>query len=201
GGGESVLGQRHAGFERHQRLVVGGLVIAVVSAADDGADVARNFGITRSGVAAASQERTATGKSEYANYADHYFATFKIRLLRVSMTKRFPWVSNATPKGRRSCVSVAGRPSSSLSPSSPVPTTVRMTPLSRLMARTAPLSVSAKYRSPSGPISRSWGLLICASMAGPSSPLKPAVPVPASVSIMPVARSMTRMRLLIESEM
>ncbi len=47
-----------------------------------------------------------------------------MRLLRESITYRFPSGSNATPKGRRKRVSAAGSCSSSSIPSSPVPTTV-----------------------------------------------------------------------------
>ena len=64
----------------------------------------------------------------------------------------------------------------------PPPAKVVMVPFSSIR-RMRLLAVSATSTSPSGSRARSRGWLSWARVAGPASPVKPAVPVPATVEI------------------
>ena len=84
-----------------------------------------------------------------------------------------------------SSASVAG-PSSPLFPAVPVPATRVITPAADTL-RTSLLPVSAIRNPPSAVTATPRGPWSWASVAGPSSPLFPAVPVPATRVITPIA--------------
>src|SRR5580700_8315224 len=98
---------------------------------------------------------------------------------------RLPAESAATLSGLHNWALVAG-PLSPLKAQVPVPATVVIAPFEALRTRLLP--VSAKYGLPaeSTPTLKLWKALFnWALVAGPLSPLKPAVPFPATVVITP----------------
>ena len=112
---------------------------------------------------------------------------------------RLSKLSTARPLGELSRAAV-GTPPSPLKPAVPVPATVVIVPSASTL-RTRWLLASAMYRLPLLSNTMSWGLSICAIVAGPPSPLKPALPgVPATVVITP-AVSILRMAVFHESAM
>ena len=121
-------------------------------------------------------------------------ATRRMRLLPVSAIKNPPLASGETENGRFSCAASAGPPSPE-SPCVPLPATVVMTPAGEIN-RTRWLPVSGKRMLPSGSAAMPRGAAICANVAGPPSPEKPNVPVPAIVVMMPVALDTCLMRWL-----
>ena len=74
-------------------------------------------------------------------------------------------------------------------------------PLGAPIIRTRLLLVSRMTTSPPGVRVRPRGSASRAEVAGPLSPPKPLLPVPATVLMIPEPRSTIRMRLLIESAM
>ncbi len=112
--------------------------------------------------------------------------TSRTRLLLASAMKRLPAASTATPVGEYSSALVAGPPSPER-PKAPLPATVLMTPAGDT-SRTRLLPWSAMKRSPAASTANPTGLparLSSAAVAGPPSPLKPRVPLPATVVIVP----------------
>ena len=109
---------------------------------------------------------------------------------------RLPAPSSATLRGAPSCAAVAAPPSPN---DDPPPATVEIFPEESTL-RMRLLFTSAMYRLPAASSATSWGLLSCAAVAAPPSPLKPAVPVPATVEITP-AEFTLRMRWLFHSAM
>ena len=84
--------------------------------------------------------------------------------------------------GKSNWALVAG-PLSPLKPCVPFPATVVITPLETLRMRW--LEASAMYRLPAAVHGDTVGVINCAPVAGPLSPLKPCVPLPATVVITP----------------
>src|ERR1039457_6435691 len=109
---------------------------------------------------------------------------------------RLPAESAATPPGPANWALVAG-PLSPLKPSVPLPATVVITPFETL--RTREFQASAMYRLPAASTATPEGQYNWARVAGPLSPLKPAVPLPATVVITPFET--LRMRWLYWSAM
>ena len=111
-----------------------------------------------------------------------------------SATNRLPAPSTATLSGY-SCALVAGPPSPER-PSVPLPATVVMVPLAETR-RIRRLPRSARNRLPEPSTARPVDSvsISCAFVAGPSSPEKPAVPVPATVVMIPLGETF-RMRAL-----
>src|ERR1035438_3963196 len=119
-----------------------------------------------------------------------------MRPLYVSAMYRLPAASKAMPEGLYSPALVAG-PVSPLKPPVPFPATVVITPLETLRMRLLP--ESAIYRSPAESTTTPEGWFSWAPVAGPSSPLKPWVSLPAAVVIIPFET--LRMALTIGSAM
>jgi len=86
-----------------------------------------------------------------------------------------------------------------LAQSAPVPATVVIVPAA-LTRRTTRLFVSAMRKPPSPVDATAVGPLIVAEVAGPLSPVYPAVPFPATVVITPAGETL-RTRLLFPSAM
>src|ERR1022692_977423 len=124
--------------------------------------------------------------------------TVRIRWLPVSAMNRLPKASTATPYGTLSCASVAGPPSP-LNPAVPVPATVVIIPPADTF-RIRWLPASAMNRLPAASTNTPAGLDIWAAMARPPSPLNPAVPVPATVVIIPPADTFRIRELLVSDE-
>src|SRR5690242_20704856 len=124
-------------------------------------------------------------------------ATFRMRLLLVSTTYRFPAESTPTDPGELRDALVAA-PLSPANVAVPLPATVVRTPL--LSFRTRLLFWSAIYKLPALSNAMPDGEFNDALSAGPPSPANPDVPLPATVVMMP-ALSTLRMRLLLLSEM
>src|ERR1039457_3865884 len=123
--------------------------------------------------------------------------TFRIRLFIRSAMKRLPALSTATSLGWFSSAAVAGPPSP-LKPAVPLPATVLIVPAAvTFRMRLLP---SAMKRLPALSTAMPAGWNSSAEVAGPPSPLKPAVPLPATVLIVPAAVTF-RMRLLVSSAM
>jgi hypothetical protein len=124
-------------------------------------------------------------------------ATSRMRLLLLSAMKRWPRLSTATPAGLPRLALMAGPPSPRLGSHGPPPATVVMMPVAaptRRM-RSLPLSGIKRFPALSREIPEFHMLkLRLALVAGPPSPLKPAVPFPATVVIFPVVLSTRRMR-------
>ena len=87
----------------------------------------------------------------------------------------------------------ADGPPSPEKPKSPVPANVVTTPPGETR-RTRALAPSLTQSSPAGPTARPRGPARRAAVAGPSSPEKPASPVPATVAIFPLVTSILRTR-------
>src|SRR6516165_9706379 len=127
------------------------------------------------------------------------FETLRMRRLNESAMYRLPAESTATLSGLDNLALIAG-PLSPLKPAVPFPATVVMTPFETLRTRLLPESAMYRLPAESTPTLKlveakfNWALV-----AGPLSPLKPAVPFPATVVITPFETS--RMRLLPESAM
>ena len=119
--------------------------------------------------------------------------TLRIRLLPLSVKRKPPSGVAATPQTPEICAAVAG-PLSPLKPEFPVPATVVIIPAGETL-RIRALLKSAIRKPPSAVAATAVGEWIWAAVAGPPSPLKPAVPVPATVVIIPAAETF-RMRSL-----
>ena len=104
-----------------------------------------------------------------------------------------PPPSTATPVGNLNAALVAGPPSP-LKPAMPMPASVVMTPEVTFTRRMRWLDLSAMSTLPHPSATAPYGDLKPALVAGPPSPLKPPVPVPASVVISPVPTATRRMR-------
>src|SRR6185437_2942101 len=111
--------------------------------------------------------------------------TFRTTLFVVSAIRAAPSAVAVTPRGLLSWALVAG-PSSPLLPAVPVPATREITPAADTF-RTTLLLLSAIRNPPSAVTATPPGALSWASVAGPPSPLLPAVPVPATRVITPAA--------------
>src|SRR5579871_1826667 len=104
---------------------------------------------------------------------------------------RFPAESIATPHGSPNCALVAGPPSPEY-PDWPFPATVLMTPLGETF-RTRLFMESAMYKLPDASTATLCGENNCALVAGPPSPEKPPMVVPATVEITPFETFRTRL--------
>jgi hypothetical protein len=123
--------------------------------------------------------------------------TSRIRLWPESDIKRFPETSKPTPTGPYNEANVAGPPSPR--PEVPPPAAVVMIPLVDTF-RMRLLEASAKKRFPEASTAMVVGSHNDAAVAGPPSPEKPWVPLPATVVIIPPTDTF-RIRLLLESAM
>src|ERR1700683_507561 len=115
--------------------------------------------------------------------------------------KRLPEASTVTPKGEHNDAEVAGPPSPE-KPQLPLlllPAEVVMLPLADTF-RIRLLYLSAMKIFPEASTATPEGLFNDAEVAGPPSPDKPAVPLPATVVMIPLAETF-RIRLLPESAM
>ena len=126
--------------------------------------------------------------------------TSRIRLLFASGMNRSPEPSTATELAPFSSAEVA-RPLSPPKPNVPLPATVMMSPVALTTSRIRAPGASAKNRSPAASTERPRGLSISAAVASPWSPVEPAVPLPATVMMSPVAATSSRIRLLFASAM
>ena len=99
-----------------------------------------------------------------------------------------PTLSSTTPNGPCSSAAVAGPPSPVV-PSVPLPARVVMMP-SGATLRTTKFPLSAMSRLPEASTYRPVGSLSSAWEAGPLSPVYPAVPVPATVVMMPLVSTL-----------
>src|SRR5664280_654782 len=106
-------------------------------------------------------------------------ATRRTRLLPASAMYRLPAASTNRPYGMSRHAWVAGPPSPQ-KPLVPLPATVVMVP-SGATRRTRSWPGSAMYRLPAASTARPHGASRHAWVAGPPSPQKPAVPLPATV--------------------
>ena len=113
--------------------------------------------------------------------------TFRMRLPVASPIRRLPDGSNASPAGFTSAAAVAGPPSPG--EAVPPPATVVMIPVRPSTCRTTAAMLSAMKTFPLASTAMSRGFCIRASVAGPPSPVLPAVPVPANVVMTPVTVS------------
>src|ERR1035441_9336094 len=93
---------------------------------------------------------------------------------------RLPAPSTATPSGGEIAAEVAGPPSP-LKSEVPFPATVLIVPAG-VTIRTRLFHQSAMNRFPAPSTAMPWGELNSAEAAGPPSPLKPLVPLPATRS-------------------
>ena len=125
-------------------------------------------------------------------------STRRTRWLPLSARNRLPRRSTAIPDTSLIFAAVAAPPSPE-KPAVPVPATVVMTPVKASTRRTR--TPSPKYRLPTASTASRAGLLMFAAVAGPPSPEKPDVPVPATVVMTPVKASTRRTRWLLESPM
>ena len=100
-----------------------------------------------------------------------------------SAMKMFPVASVTTPAGNQKPASMADLPSPPKA-ITPFPATVSMMPVLRSTLRIRWLLRSAINRLPDGSTNTSLGNLSSASVAGPPSPWKPDLPVPATVVMM-----------------
>ena len=96
-----------------------------------------------------------------------------------------PAESTATPSGPFSHA-LRAAPPSPMKPRVPVPATVHMVP-SGVTLRTTSFPVSAMNKLPVESTATPNGPLICALVAAPPSPVNPAVPLPATVVMVPLA--------------
>ena len=87
-------------------------------------------------------------------------------------------------------------PPSPLKLAGPLPATVMIFPVALTISRIRLLARSAMNRLPALSIVRPIGTDNFAAVAAAPSPLKPAVPLPATVTMFPVALTISRMRLL-----
>ena len=120
-------------------------------------------------------------------------------LIKSAMTTRPHADDAATPEGRFS-VALVAKPQSPLKPPfpipiAPLPAIVLMTPEPADTTRMRLFPKSAMSTLPAPSMSRPRGTRL-ALVAGPPSPLKPSIPLPANVVMMPVAAATRRMRLL-----
>ena len=126
-------------------------------------------------------------------------STCRMRKLKVSAIKRFCWLSNAMPAGKLRLPLVAGP----ISPKEkPPPTTVLIVAVGVpgfTTLRMRLLKVSAINRLPAPSTATPDGKRKLAPVAGPPSPLRPAVPLPATVEMFFVAASTRLMRSLRKS--
>ena len=111
---------------------------------------------------------------------------------------RFPAASTATPTGLFNLADVAD-PLSPAKPTVPVPATEVMICVVALTSRIRLFSRSAINRFPAASTATPLGPFNCADVAAPASPVKPAVPFPATVMIKCDDASTRRTRLLPES--
>jgi hypothetical protein len=95
-------------------------------------------------------------------------------------------------RGPSNWAAVAGPPSPE-KPATPVPATVVIVPVGSIR-RMRSLPESAMYSSPDGAAYTAFGSWSWAAVAGPPSPPAPGVPLPATVVMIPEARSTRRTR-------
>src|SRR5207248_223186 len=119
--------------------------------------------------------------------------TWRMRLLPVSAITKPPSAVAATPLGKLSWAAVAGPPSPE-KPDVPLPATVVIVPADETR-RMRLLLKSAIRKPPSAVAATPEGALSWAAVAGPPSPEKPDVPLPATVVIVPAGE--TRRMLLL----
>jgi hypothetical protein len=120
-------------------------------------------------------------------------AIFRTRQLPVSARYRLPEESSAMPRNPSNCAVNAG-PESPPNEDPPPPAMVDMTPVEALTRRMRPFPVSAMIRLPCASTARLSGRSSAAAVAGPLSPPEPAVPLPATVVMMPDSASIRRTR-------
>ena len=125
-------------------------------------------------------------------------STLRMRLLNWSPMKRLPAPSSATPLGPLKLALVAGLPSP-LNLRVPLPATVVMIPEGSTL-RMRWLARSAMKKLPLPSTATPLGKAKPALVAGAPSPLKPEMPLPATVVMMPEVSTL-RMRLLFRSAM
>src|SRR5436189_1417303 len=118
-------------------------------------------------------------------------AASRRRIRRSEPMKRFPALSTATLSGPDSAAEVAGPPSP-LKPIVPLPATVVMTCVAASIRRIRLFIESAMNRFPALSTATPCGSFNCDAAAGPPSPLKLYVPLPATVVITWVDGSVRR---------
>ncbi len=109
---------------------------------------------------------------------------------KTSTSHQVPSGATVRPRGPSIFAAVAGPPSPKLVPVPPPATVVIVPSFTR---RTRSLVVSATRMAPSGRTATAVGLLSWAAVAAPPSPVKPAVPFPATVVMVP-SRATRRIR-------
>ena len=113
---------------------------------------------------------------------------------------RKPAASTAMPVGTERRARVAGPPSPTPVMGLPPPATVVRAPLAASRRRTRLLAVSATYTLPAASTQAPCGLERRALVPAPPSPLKPWLPLPATVVMTPLAPSTRRRRWFCVSE-